>query len=528
MKSKTLRTVNRRQFLQATVGTVALVSLGACSPVAPSAPLPMSAVAPDDAEPKRGGVLRTVVADDATSLDPGVLVNSTDVNLSFLLYNNLTRRSEGEEGAPLYPELADAWEMNEDATVYTFYLHQGVRFHHDTPFTAKDVEYTINRLIDPAFGSNIGTALGVIDELEIVDEFTIKFHLKMPNVTLPYLLSEAGMQIVPHDRTTEELGKEATGSGPFVLVERITGERIVVKRNEHYWQQEHPYLDEIQLVIIPEAATKVAALSSGAVDMLPQVGFDILPAVESIAEVRILESVQSIYPIFAMRVTDSPFDELRVRQAFKHAIDRAALHNVMMHGRGVIGNDQPIGPSSPFWANVQPLAYDVEKAKQLLNEAGYPDGIEVILAAADTGGPRVTDAAIVIQEMVKAAGITLSIEQVPVSTFYAEKFMQAPFFTSWWPAYSEPDGILSLSYVTEGVYNLSGWSTPQVDEFIAAGREEGDVEKRKAVYAEIQAIISAEGGVIIPYFAPYLQAIRSNLRGHIPGSRIVYQNLWFA
>ncbi|MCB0063541.1 MAG: ABC transporter substrate-binding protein [Caldilineaceae bacterium] len=445
-----------------------------------------------------------------------------------MLYNNLTRRSEGEVGAPLYPELADAWEMNDDATVHTFYLHQGVHFHHGTPFTARDVEYTINRLIDPAFGSNVGTALGVIDRLEIIDEFTIRVHLKMPNATLPYLLGEAGMQIVPHDRSSEELSQEATGTGPFVLADRIPGERIVARRNERYWEDARPYLDEVQLMVIPEVATQVAALSSGTIDMLPQVGFDILPAVEQIADVTILESLQSIYPIFAMRVTDAPFDDLRVRQAFKHAIDRAALHTVIMQGRGGIGNDQPIGPGSSFWADVPPLAYDVEKAQQLLNEAGYSDGVAVTLAAADTGGPRVTDAAVAIQEMVKAAGITMSIERVPASTFYAEKFMQAPFFTSWWPAYSEPDGILPLSYVTEGVYNLSGWSTPRVDELVAAGRGEPDAEQRKALYAEVQAIISAEGGVLIPYFAPYLQAVRSNLHGHIPASRVVYQQLWFA
>ncbi|MCB0108682.1 MAG: ABC transporter substrate-binding protein, partial [Caldilineaceae bacterium] len=456
------------------------------------------------------------------------LVNSTDVNLSFLLYNNLIRRSEGEAGAPLYPELADAWEMNEDATVYTFYLHQGVFFQHGTPFTAKDVEYSINRLIDPNFICTVGPALGVIDRLEVADEYTIKIYLKEPNVALPYMLSEAGMQIVPHDRTTEELTKEPAGTGPFVLAERIPGERIVVKRNENYWAEGQPYLDEVHLVVMPEMAAKVAALSSGEIDILQQVGYDMLPALESSADVTIVESLQSIYPIFAMHVTEAPFDDLRVRQAFKHAIDRVALHNTIMQGRGAIGNDQPIGPGSPYWADVQPLAYDVEKAKQLLNEAGYPNGIEVTLAAADTGGPRVTDAAFAIQEMVNAAGITMIVEKIPASTFYADKFMKAPFFTSWWPAYSEPDGILPLSYATHGIYNLSEWSTPQVNELVTTGREELDTEKRKAVYAEAQAIISAEGGVIIPYFAPYLQAVRSNLRGHIPASRIVYQQLWFA
>jgi len=527
MKPNQSDAFNRRQFLQVAASAAALVSLSACTPLAPPAAPPAGgslATKPVVTEPKRGGVLRLVPADDVTTLDPGTSGTVADVQLGFMLYNTLTRRSEGEAGAPIYPELAKAWEMNEDATIHTFHLHQGVTFHHGTAFTAKDVEYSINRLIDPAFGASIGASLGAIDKLEIVDDFTIKFHLKAPNVTLPFVLSGPGTQIVPHDRTTEALRKEPSGTGPFVLAERIPGERTVVKRNEHYWDKEHPYLDEVQLLVIPE----VAALTSGTVDMLYQIGLDNLSMLENAAGVELLESSQGVYPVFVMHVADKPFDDLRVRQAFKHAIDRAALHKAMMQGRGIIGNDQPIGPGSPFWADVQPLAYDVEKAKNLLAEAGYPDGVEVTLSTAEIGGPRLNDAAIAIQEMVKAAGITITIDKGPVGSFYAEKYMKVPFFVSWWPVFSEPDGILPLAYRAQGFYNESGWSDPNVDELIATGRGKQDLEKRKAIYAEVQQIISEQGGVLIPYFAPFLQAIRSNLHGHIPGTRVAYQNVWLA
>jgi peptide/nickel transport system substrate-binding protein len=519
--------VSRRRFLQLTGGAVTLSLVSACVPATPAAQAP-AASAPSDSQPQRGGVLRVALIDDVTTLDPGTSIGMADVQLAYLVYETLIRRAENEPDEPLYPALAEGWETNEDATVHTFTLRQGITFHHGTAFTAKDVEYSINRLLDPALAAGVAGSLGVIDKMEVVDDFTIKFHLKAANVVLPYTLAGPGMQIVPHDRATEQIIKEASGTGPFVLAERVPGERTVCKRNETYWDKERPYLDEVQLLVLPEPATQIAALTGGTLEMIHSIGLESVPMLEGTPEVSVLESSQGNYPVFAMRVDQKPFDDLRVRQAFKHAVDRAALNQALMSGRGTIGNDQPIGPGTPFWADVQPLAYDVAQAKALLAEAGYADGVEVALSTTEIGGPRVGDAAIAIQEMVKAAGFTITIDKVPVGDFYAQKYMQAPFFASWWPVFSEPNAVLPLAFSSQGFYNESGWGDPDVDELIAAGRAELDVEKRKQIYAEAQQIISEEGGVLIPYFAPFLQAIRTTVQGHIPSPRIVYQNLWLA
>lgn len=519
--------VSRRRLLQATGGAVALSLISACVPAAPVAQAP-AASAPADSQPQRGGVLRVALIDDVNTLDPGTSIGVADVQIGHLAYETLVRRAENEPDAPLYPALAEAWETNEDATVHTFILRQGVTFHHGTAFTAKDVEYSINRLLDPALAAGVSGSLGVIDKMEIVDDFTIKFHLKAANVVLPYTLASPGVQIVPHDRTTEQIVAEASGTGPFILAERVPGERTVFKRNENYWDKALPYLDEVQLLVLPEPATQIAALTGGTIDLIHSIGLESVSMLEGAPDVSVLESSQGNYPVFVMRVDQKPFDDLRGRQALKHAVDRAALHQTLMNGRGAIGNDQPVGPGTPFWADVQPLAYDVEKAKALLAEAGYADGVEVALSTSDIGGPRVGDAAIAIQEMVKAAGFTITIDKVPAGDFWSQKYMQVPFFTSWWPVFSDPNAVLPLAYSSDGFYNESGWSDPNVDELIAAGRAEQDGEKRKEIYAEAQQIISEQGGVLIPYFAPYLQAVRKVVQGHSAGSRIVYQNLWLA
>lgn len=528
MRSQPGYAFNRRQFLQLAAGTTSLLLVNACASPVPTAQTPAQNADVADAQPSRGGLLRVAFVDGVTTFDPAFGFSGIDIQLGWQVYENLVRRGENEAESPLYPELAESWEMSDDAMAYTLHLRQDVTFHHGTPFTAKDVEYTINRLLDPQLGSTAGASLGGVDKVTVVDDFTVTFQLKAPNVTLPFVLGGPGMQIVPHDRTAEQLATEATGTGAFQVTEHVAGERVVLKRNENYWDKAAAYLDEVQLLTIPEPTAQISALTSATVDMLYQIGVENLAALENAPDVAILESTQGIYPIFAMRVADKPFDDVRVRQAFKHAVDRVSLLQAMLQGRGVIGNDQPIGPNTPFWADVKPLAYDVEKAKQLLADAGFAAGVEVTLTMAEIGGPRINEAAIALQEMFKAAGITVTLDKTPTNTFYAEKYMQVPFFVSWWPTISEPNGVLPLGYSSQGFYNESGWSDPKLDELIAKARGELDMEQRKQDYAEVQKIISEQGGVLIPYFASILQAARTNVKGHTPGAQLRAQFIWLA
>jgi len=174
-----------------------------------------------------------------------------------------------------------------------------------------------------------------------------------------------------------------------------------------------------------------------------------------------------------------------------------------------------------------PSTIDVEKAKSLLAEAGYADGLEVTLTIAEVF-PRIVDTAVIMQGMLMDAGITVNLNRVPVSTYWAEHYMQAPFFVSYWPTIGDPDSNLSLAFVTDGTFNESGWSDPRLDELIADSRGERDLAVRKQQLAEIQQIISQEGGVIIPYLMPVLSAARNDVRGFVPSAFIFSQFVWLA
>lgn len=158
-------------------------------------------------------------------------------------------------------------------------------------------------------------------------------------------------------------------------------------------------------------------------------------------------------------------------------------------------------------------------------EAGYPDGLEITLAVADLF-PRIVDTAVVLQEMMKAANITITLDKVPSHNYWAEKYMQTSLFVSWWGAVSEPDFQLSLAYITDGTFNESGWSSPQVDTLVVQARGTSVPEERQRLYTEIQEIISREGAVIIPYIAPTFMATRAKVQGLVPETFTWPQVVW--
>ncbi|MFN8488914.1 MAG: ABC transporter substrate-binding protein [Caldilineaceae bacterium] len=523
-----VNTVSRRQFLQLTGGATALLLLNACVAAQPTVQTPGQSAAPAADQPRRGGVLRVAFASSIMNLDPSLSVDEVDLELGFNTYENLVTLAAQEAGAPLYPELAESWEMSKDARTYTFHLRKGVTFHHGTPFTAKDVVYTMTRLRDPNLGLSLGVTLQNVDTVTAVDDHTVTFQLKTPDVTLPVILGGQSMQIVPHDRTPEQLAKETSGTGPFYLAEHVPGERAVLKRRENYWNKDAIYLDEVHLLTLPEVAAQISALSGGTVDLLYQIGIGDVAALEKAPGVAILESKESVCPFFEMRVAEKPFDDVRVRQAFKHAVDRQTLFKAVMHGHGMISNDQPVAPGTPFWADLKPLEYNVETAKKLLAEAGYPDGLEVTLSTNIPEGAGKNDAGVILQEMFKAAGITLKLEVVSTDVFVAEKYMKAPFFSTWWPIPSEPNGILPLFFSKGGAYNESGWSDPKADELMAKASGEQDMAERKKLYAEVQQIISEQGGSLVPYVAPFMQAARTSLKGYLPAVHLRTKSVWMA
>ncbi|NCC32165.1 MAG: ABC transporter substrate-binding protein [Chloroflexia bacterium] len=354
--------------------------------------------------------------------------------------------------------------------------------------------------------------MNMVDRVEAVDDTTVRFYLNAPTIDFPAYTSLGWFLIVAHDRTAEQLATEPSGTGPFRFSEQRAGEQTTMVRNEAYWNAPRPYLDELRFVYIADAAARIEALRSNIVDVIWQIEPEVVAALEQNADLQVIKTPSGEHNSLVMDVTSAPFDDVRVRQAFKHCVDREGMVQAVLQGYGVAGNDQPVAPNDPAWADIAPLAYDPARAKALLAEAGYPDGLEITLATSDSR-PGMVPMAVAFQEMAKPAGITVAIERHPGETYWTEVFMQTNFFTSKWSVFANADMLLHMGYRSDGAWLETGIQDPALDALISEVRSEADPAQRQAMYREIQELISYEGGEIIPYFKSLLSTAHAKVQG---------------
>ena len=215
--------------------------------------------------PKYGGRLTLATSSDSYTLDPALWWAIADAFITQATYDNLLMI---QPDLSLKPELATSWEPNDDHSSYTFHLRQGVKFHHGKDFKAEDVIFTFNRLLDPILDSPAKTLLRDIEDIVALDDYTVRFDLEGPNAFFPEYVSIELARILPADVDVERLIHEEFGTGPFIIVEHLPGERTSMVRNPDYWEEGKPYLDELVIMLIAEAATRAEALKSGDADIV--------------------------------------------------------------------------------------------------------------------------------------------------------------------------------------------------------------------------------------------------------------------
>lgn len=461
------------------------------------------------ADSKYGGTLRVAMVAETTDLDPAFSTSTADYATSQMTHNNLVWR---QHDLTLKPVLATSWEANEDATVHTFHLREGVTFHDGSVFNADDVVFTIERILNPDTGSVAKASIDSIKTVTKIDNYTVQFETKTPNAFLPEAFSVVQIRILPSDVDPARFATEAIGTGPFILEEYRPGERAVFKKNPDYWEEGLPYLDGAVFYYMPEPETRGEALKTASVDVYLEVealAVDNLAATDGV----VIDEVPSgTYVNFAMIETEPPFDNKLVRQAMQAATDRQQILDVALFGHGTIGNDHPIPPNDPHYATSVPIpAYDVEKAKQLLAEAGYPDGIDVTLHTS-TIGQGMIEAAVAFKESAAPAGIRVTIQQHPEDGYWSDIWLVEPFCMVSWNG-RPVDQALSLVYLCGTPWNETYMCIPELDELIIKARGQTDLEERKATYAEVQRILVDDASRIIPVFRPVFLGMRDNVRG---------------
>lgn len=519
--------LERREFLR--IATL----LGVAAPFAYGlAGLPAPVLA-QVASPKKGGIVRIGMrVQDLKSPHTYSWVEGANAGRQVLDYltstgvDNVTR-----------PSLVEKWEATPDLKTWTMTLRKDVTWRKGRKFTADDALWNLNRVLDAKTGSSVvGLFKGFLlteyetDEIDAktqkkkkttklwdasaiqkVDDFTFKLNGQVANLTIPEALFHYPLMIMdPAENGEFKVG--ANGTGAFEMTELEVGKRAVfVNHKKPHWGG-GANIDRFEIVDLGEdPAAQVAALASRQVDMIYQGAIATLPAIEKMAHVQV-NSVDTAYTAVARVHSIKPFDDKRVRQALRFATDTDATLKAAHRGLGRPGDHHHVAPAHPEYANIGGSNRDVAKAKALLAEAGYPNGIDTEIAAR----PAPDWELLAVQAMVeqwKEAGIRVKINVMP-STQYWDVWTKVPFgFTTW---AHRPLGtmVLGLAYRSGASWNESNWSNKEFDALITEAEGYLDVEKRRAVMAKIQAIMLDDGPAVVPLWRAVFNYTDKKIKGY--------------
>lgn len=461
---------------------------------------------------KTGGSLTVTLVSENNTLDPPVTLGTADTLITQQMYDNLLMI---QPDLSMKPELATSWEPNEELSSWTFQLREGVKFHNGKDFKAEDVVFSFNRLLDPVIDSPARPTFEVIEHMEVIDDYTIRFDLVSPSAFFPEVLSIYQARITPSNVDVETLTLGGVGTGPFILEEYLPGQRTLLSKNPDYWDEGKPYLDEVVFQLIPDPSTRAEALKSGDVDVIYQLEPPTAPSIEANPGTVVLETASSSHIGLDLGNWEAPFDNKLVRQALQAATDREAIRQAALFGRGSIGYDHPIAPNDPmFSSECLPPEYDPELAKELLAEAGYPDGLEVTLYTGNVG-PGMLEQSVALKESAAPAGITVNLVQRPEDQFWANTWLIENFTVVYWFGRT-PDQALSIQYMSDSTWNAPRYLNDELDALIVKARGQVDDAERAETYKQIQCILVEDVPRLVTAFQPVLYGERDDVRNVNP------------
>ncbi len=461
-------------------------------------------------KPRVGGRIRVagIVASTADTIDPAKGGNSSDYMRLFLLYSGLTQY----DGAlRAQPGLAEAIETD-DNIVWTIRLRRGVQFHNGKTLSADDVVYSLLRHKDPAVGSKVKAVAEQFASARRVGPLEVELRLTGPNPDIPIILAQAQFVIVENGRRDFSV---ANGTGPFVLKSFAPGIRTVVRRNPNYWKPGKPYLDEIELIAIPDELSRVNALLSGDVQMVISVSPGSVKRVKASSSHLIMETKSGLYTDLVMRqdhpLTGNPDFVL----GMKHLLDRDLIKRALFRGYATIANDQPISPLDPYYnPGIPQRAFDPEKAKFYLKRSGLlGTRLPVYVSPAAT---QSVDMGSILQEHAAQIGLKLAVNRVPSDGYWSTHWMRHPLTFGNINQRPTTDLMFSLFFQSKATENEAAWKNSKFDRMLIEARQTRDESVRKAIYGEMQWMIHRSGGIGIPVFISLLDGYDRSVRGLQP------------
>jgi peptide/nickel transport system substrate-binding protein len=490
---------------------------------------------------RQGGTLVVGMATTSmVTLDPAAYSDRATETVIRNIFDGLVTRTTDNQ---VVPELAKDYRWVDSKTV-EFELKQGIRFHNGEELTADDVVFTFERILYQDVGAQ---RRGFVQEVAVVKKvgnYTVRFELKSPwPVFLQMLVHN---QIVPQDYLTRvgdvEFARQPIGAGPFRFVEGSLNERVVLERFDDYYggadalpPAGSPFLDGVIFRMIPDISTRVEALLAGEVHIIQNVPSYKVPKLIGNPEITIKTTVGTRPKFMDLNVTVAPFDDVRVRQALNHAIDADRILAEVSSGFGVV-LPGPLSPANLYAdPNLAPYAYDPEKAKTLLDEAGYrPEDISFVI---DAYGSYI-EIAEAVAEQLQAFGMAVTVQPSEYNTLKPLLLgcERQAFLRDWGDSAFDPVGYVEAKWQTytqgtaAGRGNYACSSSPKVDELIKAGASEPDPDKRQEIYFEMQRLIYKDAPAVFLYVPQEIEAASARVHGWEPSpdSRINLHDVWLS
>ncbi len=401
-----------------------------------------------------------------------------------------------DENMNLKPVLADSYTISDDGLVYTLKLKEGVKFHDGTDFNAEAVKVNIERIIDEKNNLRMRRSFSRVTKVETPDANTVVITLSEPyNAFLNKLAM--GLMISPAalEKYGDKIGQNPVGTGPFKYKEWIEGDRLVVEKNADYWQQGLPKVDSLTFKPVPENGSRIAMLKTGEADFIYPMPTEQVNEVQNDSNIVIDKTDSTIVRYVTLNTMKKPFDDLKVRQAINYAINKDAFIKVVKSGLGT-ALDSTMSSKTQFYSKQEGYGYDLEKAKQLLAEAGYPDGFEAEIWG-ENDSETMKGMQFIAQQL-SLAGIKLEVKAMEGATLSdqinspksPEEAKIQMWFVSWSPSSGDADGatrgLFSSEMFPPAGSNTAYYKNENVDKWIAEANRSTDAEKAKAIYSDIQ------------------------------------------
>jgi peptide/nickel transport system substrate-binding protein len=470
--------------------------------------------------PRAGGTLRTALITPATALDP--LLIGEEGGLA-VIGQSAEYLAWSDSDLMLQPRIAESWEPNEDGSVWTFAIRQGVTFHDGTALTAEDVVATLEFHLGNE--SNALSALtGVLSagNTKLVDEATVEFTLDAPNGNFPYLVSSDNYNLVILPKTfTGDWESSFIGTGPWRLEAYTPEVGVTYVRNPDYWDTSRiPLADRSEIRFYEDEQARVLALQGNEVDVVSNFSVAGGGALLDDPGIIVVEIRAAQHRVIHMRTDMEPFTDKRVRQAMALALDRRALVDGLFDGRADLGNDSPFAPVFPSTdPSVPQREQDVEQAKQLLQAAGKGEGLVVTLESWQ--GFEIPDLAVLVQNAAEEIGVAVELQLTDDGAYYGNftyggsRWLDSPFGITDWGHRGVPNVFLSSALGSEGPWNAPHFKNATFDTLLADYVAAFDLDAQRGVARQIQELLLDETPAIFPYFYFHLAGSK-NVEGVEP------------